>query len=63
MENFSYKGKCGYVDVRVSSHLKEELAWAADKQLWVISTIDDIKKFAIVKNGIGIKGQKSTQTN
>ena len=27
------------VDVRVSSHLKEELAWATDKQLWVISTI------------------------
>ena len=27
------------VDVCVSSHLKEELAWATDKQLWVISTI------------------------
>ena len=27
------------VDVRVSSHLKEELAWAVDKQFWVISTI------------------------
>ena len=27
------------VDVRVSSHLKEELAWAIDKQLQVISTI------------------------
>ena len=27
------------IDVRVLSHLKEELAWAADKQLWVISTI------------------------
>ena len=27
------------VDVRVSSHLKEELTWAIDKQLWVISTI------------------------
>ena len=28
------------VDVHVSSHLKEELAWAADKQLRVISTIN-----------------------
>ena len=27
------------VDVRVSSHLKEELTWAIDKRLWVISTI------------------------
>ena len=26
-------------DVHVSSHLKEELSWAADKQLQVISTI------------------------
>ena len=27
------------VDVHVSSHLKEELAWAVDKRLWVISTL------------------------
>ena len=27
------------IDVQVSSHLKEELAWAVDKQLWVISVI------------------------
>ena len=26
------------VDVRISSHLKEKLAWAADKRLRVIST-------------------------
>ena len=26
-------------DVRISSHLKEGLTWAVDKQLWVISTI------------------------
>ena len=41
MECFSYKGTyVGVVDVNVciSSHLKEELAWAADKWLWVIST-------------------------
>ena len=33
--------KVGVVDVhvRVSSHLKEELAWAVDKRLPVISTI------------------------
>ena len=27
------------VDIRVSSYLKEELAWAVDKRLEVISTI------------------------
>ena len=27
------------VDVRVSSHLKGELAWAVDKRLRIISTI------------------------
>ena len=27
------------IDVRISSHLKEELAWAVDKRLWIISTI------------------------
>ena len=27
------------VDVHVLSHLKQELAWAAGKWLWVISTI------------------------
>ena len=27
------------VDVRVSSYLKEELAWAVGKWLWVISII------------------------
>ena len=29
----------------------------------VYFTIDNIKKFAILKNGIGIKGQKSMQTS
>ena len=37
------------VDVHVSSHLKEELAWAVDKWLWVISTI------MLFKNSKGIK--------
>ena len=32
------------VDICVSSHLKEELAWAVDKQLQVISTIMLFKK-------------------
>ena len=27
------------VDIRVSSHLKEELAWGVDKELQVINTI------------------------
>ena len=27
------------VDVCISRHLKEELTWAIDKRLWVISTI------------------------
>ena len=32
------------IDVRVSSHLKEELTWAIDKRLRVISTIMLFKK-------------------
>ena len=32
------------VDVRVSSYLKEELAWVVDKQLRVISSIMLFKK-------------------
>ena len=32
------------VDVCISSLLKEELTWAIDKQLWVISTILLFKK-------------------
>ena len=32
------------VDVRVSSHLKEELVWAVDKRLRVISTTILFKK-------------------
>ena len=31
------------VDVRISSHLKEELTWAVGKQLRVISTIINSK--------------------
>ena len=33
------------VDVSVSSHLKEELAWAIDKWLWFVSTIMLFKGF------------------
>ena len=32
------------IDVRISSHLKEELAWAVDKWLQIISTIMLFKK-------------------
>ena len=38
------------VGVRVLSHLKEELTWAIDKRLWVISTVlvlSDSKNFTI----------------
>ena len=31
------------VDVRISSHLKEELVWTVDKQLWIINTITYLK--------------------
>ena len=42
--------------VRVSSHLKEELAWAADKQLQVISTIIcDLKNNKSTKKLKGVK--------
>ena len=39
MEGFSYKGGCVDVDVHVLSHLKEELSWAVDKCLRVISNL------------------------
>ena len=32
------------IDVHVPNHLKEELDWAADKQLWVISTIYNLNQ-------------------
>ena len=40
------------VDVRVSSHLKEELVWTVDKRLRVISTV------MLFKNSKGTKVQK-----
>ena len=36
MECFSYKGGVAYVNVHLLRHLKEELAWAIDKQLRLI---------------------------
>ena len=51
--------KVGVVDVdgvHVSSHLIEELAWAADKQLQVISTIIcDLKNNKSTKELKGVK--------
>ena len=44
MERFGYKGGYVDVDICVLSHLKEELAWAIDKWLRVISTIMLFKK-------------------
>ena len=44
------------VDVRVSSYLKEELAWAVDKRLRVISTIMLFKNSKSIKELIETKG-------
>ena len=43
------------VDVRVLSHLKEELIWAVDKRLWIISTI------MLFKNSKSTKELKGTK--
>ena len=43
------------VDIRVSRNLKEDLAWAVDKWLWVISTI------MLFKNGNSTKELKGTK--
>ena len=43
------------VDVRISSHLKEELAWAVDKRFRVISTIMYLKNSESTKE---LKGTK-----
>ena len=41
--------KVGVVDIGVCilSYLKEELAWAVDKWLWVLSTITLFKEFCV----------------
>ena len=31
-----------YMGVHISRHLKEELAWAIDKQLWAISNLKQL---------------------
>ena len=36
------------VDIRVSSHLKQQLAWAADKQIQVISTIIELGNIPVI---------------
>ena len=43
------------VDICISSHLKEELAWAVDKWLRVISTI------MLFKNSKSTKERKGTK--
>ena len=43
------------IDVHVSSHFKEELVWAVDKWLWVISTI------MLFKNSKSAKDLKETK--
>ena len=42
-------------DIRLSNHLKEELAWAVDEQLWAISTI------MLLKNSKSAKELKGTK--
>ena len=37
MERFSYKGGCGVRERILSKRLNEELAWAIDKRLRVVS--------------------------
>ena len=46
VERFSYQGGVVDVDVHISSHLKEELTWAIDKQLesWYPFRIYSIKE-------------------
>ena len=44
MKHFGYKVGVADVNVCISSHLKEELAWASDKWLRVIRTIMLFKK-------------------
>ena len=39
-----------YMGVCVSRHLKEELTWAKDKQLWVISNIKLFKTVIPLRN-------------
>ena len=43
------------IDIRISSHLKEELGWASDQRLWVISTI------MLFKNSKSTKELKGTK--
>ena len=49
MECFSYKGRHGWHRCTCIKPLKEELAWAVGKQLWVISTIMLFKNSKITK--------------
>ena len=39
-----------YMAVYVSRHLKEEMAWAIDKWLWVISNIMALKTVVPLRN-------------
>ena len=50
MECFSYKVDVGYMGVHILRCLKEELAWATDKQLWVISNIMLFKTVLLLRN-------------
>ena len=46
------------IDVRISSHLKEELAWVVDKRLQIISTIIRLCYLKNSKSTKELKGSK-----
>ena len=50
MERFSIKVGMAYVNVRISKQLQEELTWAIDKRLWVISNKMLFKTVAPLRN-------------
>ena len=49
-EHFSYKGDMAYMNVYVSRHLKEELAWAIDKRFRVVSNTMLFKTVTPLRN-------------
>ena len=42
MKHFSNKGCVAYMNVHVSTHSKEELAWALDKQFQIINNLKQL---------------------
>ena len=55
MEQLSYKGGVAYVGMHISRNLKEELAWAIDKRLWVICNVMLFKTDVPIRNYIYVE--------